>query len=379
MAKILISYYKIQEINKKGILGFWGGLFKDLVEFGNELFVINTAYYNNYHTNEISDNIINQKLLKEVQIFNPEIIITFNHRIPKIILDNFLDVPIYIWDGDELKYFCDLAYIRDNLSRYKIISFVEDWKQNYLDFGFKKEQIFYMPIATSVSSLDIEQKINISFVGEIHYSTTKLANIIKTHKYNRDLYKILLDYYQKYNFDFDELVEPIVGHNLNLETIDLYPLFDNRILTLANILDLGLKICGNRWDLLANILPQLNVAYDVKQVWTLEENEVFLNSSKLSISPIHPQARGSGYPWRVFDVMASNACLISEYSKDLKKLTKDYVDLPMFHTPWEARKLCVDLLKDHDKRSQIVKASQEYINKNARWKHRFMELESITN
>ena len=60
-------------------------------------------------------------------------------------------------------------------------------------------------------------------------------------------------------------------------------------------------------------------------------------------------------------------------------MTKDYVDIPMFHTPWEARELCIDLLKNENKRKDIVVASQEYINKNARWINRFRDIENILN
>ena len=382
MARILLSYYKIQELEKKAIHVFWEGLIKELENNGNELYVINTGYFNTYNSNVVNNASLNSLILEEVRKFNPELIITFNHRIPQSILDNFKDIPTIIWDGDELQYFCDLEYIKDNIDRYKLFSIVSSWEKNYLDFGFNKNQIFYIPPATAIRAKNIEQDKNISFLGMLHYHKNTISKIISENIYNKQFKKIMLDYYNNVDFNYEKLFYKYLGSDyskLNLQSADLFFLFNLRIIVLLNLMDLDLTICGDRWNMILNLLPQLALNYDNKRIWTLQENEDFYNSSKISISPIHPQARGCGFPWRIFDIMASNACLVCEQSLDLKKLTKDYVDIPMFHTPWEARELCIHLLNNENKRKDIVSASQEYINKNARWINRFKDIENILN
>lgn len=381
MTRILLSYYKIQEINKSKVNVFWDGLIKSLVDCGNEVYVINTAYFNKYETNVIMDTEINELVLSKITQFDPELIITFNHRIPYCILESFKNVETLIWDGDELRYFCDLPYIKKHISRYKLLSIVKGWRQNYLDFGFKKEQLNYVLPATSVISSDIEKTMNVSFLGSIHYFSDKLSRFINFNNDNIQLKFLLEKYFGCKNYeDYSQFYSVLKNYQelTNFDGTDLYHFLDNRLLVLVALLDLGLTICGDRWELSSFLLPQLAVMYDKKSVWNLEENNNFYNSSIISISPIHPQAQRRGFPWRTFDIMASSACLVSEYSSDLKELTKNFVDVPMFNTPYEARDLCKYLLEHPSERKEIVDASNQYINANCRWINRFKEIEEIT-
>lgn len=75
--------------------------------------------------------------------------------------------------------------------------------------------------------------------------------------------------------------------------------------------------------------------------------------------------------------MASNACLVSSYSQELKDLTQGKVDLPMFSTPFEAREICRKLLDNPSLRQDIVQASQAFVDQNCRWRYRFKEMEQI--
>ena len=379
MARIFISYYKVQEVPMKKVLGFWEGLFKELAGCGNEVLYLNTAYFNTYDSNIVSNSDLDSVILNKVKQSDPEIIITFNHRIPMSILDNF-NIPIVIWDGDELSYFCDLPYIKEHIDRYILLSMVEGWKQDYLDFGFKKEQIFYVPMATAVRNQDIAQTVNISFLGARHYHSKKINTMIRSGEYSKELYSMIQHFLNNCDFDFDRMFNEQFSETItSLKVQDIYPLFDNRWLDLASVLDLGLRISGNggRWEDLAPYMPQLVTAYKNQPVWSLQENEDFYNISKISLCPIAPQARGAGFSWRVWDIMASNACLLVSESLDLKALVSGHVDIPMYHTPWEARQYCIDLLKDDDARKQIVAQSQQYVDKNARWIHRFRDLEHI--
>ena len=82
MARIFISYYKVQEVPLKKVLAFWEGLFNELVHCGNEVLYLNTAYFNTYQSNIVDNEKLDSAILESVKKFDPEIIIIFNHRIP---------------------------------------------------------------------------------------------------------------------------------------------------------------------------------------------------------------------------------------------------------------------------------------------------------
>jgi len=381
MARILVSYYKVQEVSIGKVLCFWDGFVKELTAAGNEVFLINTAYFNPYGSNIVKSKKLDQMLLEKAKAFDPQLIITFNHRIPKSFLDYF-DVPVIIWDGDELSYFCDHPYIKENMDRYKIFSISKGWLQDYRDFGFSDDQIFYVPQATAIRKMDIEQDMNVSFLGIRHFHGKRYEALVKTHKYSNRFYSIVEEFLNTGNYDYEALFKKHFQTDfpeLVMKLRDLYPLFDYRWLTLANMLDLGLTIAGHesRWEDTAEFMPQLAAAYDPRQVWTLEQNNLFYNASKISLCPVTAQARGAAFSWRVFDIMASNACLLISEASDLKELTQKYVDLPMYRTPWEARELCIKLLNNDSYRKEIIQASQKYVDENARWIHRFMDLQQI--
>ena len=383
MARILVSYYKVQELSIGKVLCFWDGFAKDLAEEGNEVFLINTAYFNPYSSNTIKNSQVNNHLLEKAKQFDPELIITFNHRIPKSFLDYFSEVPTIIWDGDELSFFCDLDYIKKHIKRYQVFSISKGWFKDYTDFGFTNDQISYVPQATSIRKMDIPQTMNVSFLGIRHFHNKKYANLIQTHKYSNRFYSLVEEFLATGNYDYEELFNKHFSSDypeLEMKLRDLYPLFDYRWLVLANMLDLGLTISGHesRWEDVAEFMPQIAAAYNPQEVWTLEQNCIFYNSSKVSLCPITAQARGSAFSWRVFDIMASNACLLISETSDLKALVKDYLDMPMYKTPWEAREMCQKMLSDDTYRQSIVNASQKYVDENARWHHRFLDMQQIT-
>ena len=383
MARVLVSYYKIQEASIDEMLCYWDGFVHELHAAGNDVFIINTGYFNPYDSNEVLNQELDELLLEKARAFDPELIITFNHRIPKSFLEEFSDIPIFLWDGDNLIYFCDLPYIEEHKNRYQIISIVQDWRQDYLDFGFKDDQVLYVPPATAVRKRDVEQTMNVSFLGIRLYHKSRYFNYAKTHEYAPAFGKMVEEFLNTGNYQYRELFDNQFAKD-NPELVfsleDLLPLFDYRWLILSNMLDLGLTISGykSRWDDAAEFMPQLVAAYDPRRVWTLEDNINFYNASKISLCPISPQAQGSGFSWRVFDIMASNACLLMTTSSDLATLTKGQVDVPMFDTPWQARDLAKQLLADDARRKEIVEASQRYVDKNARWIHRFRQIQDVT-
>lgn len=382
MARILISYYRSDELSAGTTLCFYESMFYELKKHGNEVLAINMAYYGAFDPNIIENKAFENYLLQEVIKFDPEVIITFNHHILRNIL-KMIDVPIVIYDGDELRFFSDLNIIKKNIQRYKVFSIVKEWRKNYLDFGFQNNQVFYMPPGTAiVRDKNIEQDKPISFLGQRRYFlSSKLYACIQENENVKYLYDLYQDFLSTKNYNYLELFDRNVEKKcgLKLDDADLWPMFDQSYLIFANLLDLGLHLGGHEgaWCDIAQYIPQIAVAHDRSRVFNLEENQNFYNSSILSLCPMHPQAKGKGFSWRCYDIMASNACLISSTSSELREQTKGWVDLPMFDTPAEAREICKKLLHDHERRQELCALSHEFIEQNSRWLYRFQDMEQI--
>lgn len=383
MAKILVSYFRSDEVSVNDTLCFFDSFFRELADCGNDVLAINNAYYGIFNPNRTNNTEIKKYLLNEAVEFQPDLIVTFNHRILQDILDEFEDIPVVIYDGDELRFFSDLNVIKKNISRYKVFSIVNDWRKDYLDFGFKENQIYYIPPGTSIKKDDqIIPTMNISFLGQRRFFlSTKLKNCIQEGRDLDKFYKIYLDFLQTHEYTYEKLYQRNMAYSsdIQMSDADLWPLFDQGYLIFANLLDLGLHLGGHEsgWRDIVDFVPQLALIHSKTKVFSLKENQDFYNSSILSLCPMHPQAQGKGYSWRCYDIMASNACLVSSFSSELKAKTKGFVDLPMFNTPQEAREICKELLKDKSKREYLVAASQDFIEKNGRWIDRIREMEQI--
>ena len=186
MARVLISYYRSDELSAGTTLCFYESLFHELKKYGNDVLAINMAYYGIFNPNVTKNGAFESYLVQEAVKFSPEVIIAFNHHILRAIL-KVLDVPVVIYDGDELRFFADLDIIKKDISRYKIFSIVKDWRQSYLDFGFRDNQVFYMPPGTAiVGDKDVKQDKPISFLGQRRYFlSTKLNECNYDHRFKR--------------------------------------------------------------------------------------------------------------------------------------------------------------------------------------------------
>jgi ABC-type iron transport system FetAB ATPase subunit len=77
--------------------------------------------------------------------------------------------------------------------------------------------------------------------------------------------------------------------------------------------------------------------------------------------------------------MSTTAVLISDEKKIYDRLFGKYVKIPTFSNKFEARELCIKLLKDKEWRDDLVKGSNEAIqNGEFRFHHMIKKLESIS-
>lgn len=121
------------------------------------------------------------------------------------------------------------------------------------------------------------------------------------------------------------------------------------------------------------------MAFIKEPKYSLQHNQDIYNSSKISLSISHPQCRGIAFPWRIYDIMASNSLLISSYSKALEELTSKFVKIPMYKNPYDARSLCQYALNNPNYCEDIIQASNEFIKKHGHWEDNFKILEDKLN
>ena len=149
-----------------------------------------------------------------------------------------------------------------------------------------------------------------------------------------------------------------------------------RRLTLSEISDLGLVIFGPRsWVTESCVDPYIPLSYNSRAVYSLKHNQDVYNASRLAININHIQAL-TGFSWRVCDVMASNACLVSEYCPDFEHLFPG-VSIPLFSSRYEARELCRKLLDNENMRRDIVAQCNEIIDAKYRFENLVPPLEDF--
>lgn len=381
MARILISAFcpiMHDSIFRLGI--FYEGFAKALVNSGNEVKVINTAEFTGRANNELYLSIDGKSLLKEIKNFDPELIISFNHEIPRAVLDN-TECLIAVWDADSIDYFKDKIYLKKHISRYLFLCFSKDGVKNAINFGASANQTHHILAGTSIEAVDIKQNKEISFIGTRFQAPEGFYKLLKDHgaeflkpiikELSQDFYSNHREILRKYNAEWIESYLPAVA----LASLTSP---QKRTSILNDLQELGLNIYGDSdWYGYARDLPFLALCYDPKPVYTLQHNQDIYNSSKICINISHAQAT-NGFPWRVMDIMASNGCLVSDKNTGLEEFTKGYVNIPMYESRSEAFELCKKLLKDDPWRKDITIAAQKCIDDKGRWSLRLKELSQIT-
>ena len=88
MARIIVSYYKMQEMSIGARMYYYESVIEELKRQGNDVMVLNSAFMCTYDSNDIENEALNELVLKKTKEFRPDLIITFNNRIPRVILDN---------------------------------------------------------------------------------------------------------------------------------------------------------------------------------------------------------------------------------------------------------------------------------------------------
>jgi hypothetical protein len=327
-----------------------------------------------------------KQLNKQISEFNPDFVITFNYATYNKLLD-CVSCPIIIWDADLYPLWNQVDFIKKNVDRFTFFCFSHFGIKYASDFfNISKNKIFYVANATSLSSSHSKKDINISFIGTYFGSNGAISEYIKNHSGSKSLLKIMklirnnpfISQKQILNTikskKCDELLE---FTKINEKLYSGFFSSENRINTLNSICDLGLNLYGDEgWLSIVDILPSLSACFIKEKVYSAKGNEDLYNRSKICININHSQSI-HGMPWRICDIMATSGCLLSSYSPFIDEIFKKYVKIPVYNNHFEARELCIKLLKDDIWRKDVVEGSNLAIETEHRWHHRFKQIEEI--
>ena len=384
MAKIFIAFYNaISQENTfdHAIPCFYEAFIAELLNLGNELLIIHhNKFVGNYDP-------IPTSIKNEIANFSPDLAILFNNAFFDIA--SIFEFPIYIYEVDSIINFSNLETLKQKKDRFKyIVSQTSSIELIQKVIGVKKEDIFYMPFFTSIRKEKLPKIMNISFIGtrfctEDSEGSSVWSKFMQTEPSEASikLFKEALEIVKKDPFSSQEILEKnIYSFDENIKKyIDNSTLIDvlsgcNRILTLSEISDLGLTIFGTKsWAYENSIDYNIPLSFNFSKIYSLKHNQDIYNSSKIAININHLQAK-TGFSWRVCDIMASDACLVSEYKPDFDILFPK-LQIPVFHDRYTGRALCKKILKNEHMRQDIVSQCNEIIEKKFRLKHYIKDLE----
>lgn len=374
MARVFIALYNFcKESDYKHMPPFFEAFIHGMEKAGNNVVCFQTKQTTDRGYYKPIPRKVKNKLIK----FNPDLCIFFNNTFWDV--TGFLDCPILVYDVDSPNEFDNLDKIRNNLSRYK---FIYNQTKGFLPIqeatGAKEEQGCYIPFFTEIRADESKKpKKNIVFVGTnwLWKGFDFWRHFIWNNPIDSDIKKAqeVVDYFTKYPFlPADEIYKILKNRphrriyfgDIRRAGIEISGI--RRIKYLEAVSDMGLEINGSYWfGPWMSYFPKVMKCVKNKSVWTLEQNQELYNSSKIVINTKHVQAQ-EGFSFRVMDILASNACLVTEYSNDLQNLFPG-VEIPMFKTPEEEREICQELLQNEEKRRELSMATQKIIDEKYRF------------
>lgn len=390
MAKIIVSALSnVTWLKGRYIDSFVEGLNRALVRCGNDVLNIRVNDFYFYGKNLAS----RTALKRRINQFNPELIITLNNELPYAELVDDVDCPIACLAADSYAFFANKDKISKYADRYYFFNFSNDTINTLYDWipSALPDRNFLFGHATDLRAEMLDQDIDISFVGSMGNWNKSLVHYFQRIPHVKGL--SYSDQNKIKNFFFDKL-EAFQNDPFMKIDEDQFPYYKapfpievslihlltcrERFKVLSAISDLGLSIYG--WpDAYAEILlydPQLFRRFDFTPSVTLQDTTMTYNRSKISLNLPHGHAK-EGFSWRVCDILASNATLISCRQPDLVKLSRGYVDLPMFESESEARDICKKLLADPSWRRDLTLASQQMIEDRSRFESRFEMMQQV--
>lgn len=376
MANILITHFSGIIFNGEYQSScFYDGLIKGLTEAGHHCLQILTSEFlarpwNGCNTP--SNTYLKHQLFEAIKQFKPDLVISFNNSSIEGI-EELIDCPIALWDADSLQFFNDKEKLRKNADRYHYMAFSQFGVEDYItQLKVPASRVCRVPSATAVESRDEEKRYNISFIGNPFFNSPNLTSLFIKHPYLIDVDNMTLDAEK-------EKLEKILAHfGISISAYRHHHSGERRAKLISLLLDQGMHVFGpNEWLKLAPFESKIIQSYNPSQVFSLKHNQLVYNRSKISLNISHTQ-NITGYPWRVLDILASSAVLLSDDKRDLQRDFSHLVNLQCYHSASEAYDLSKKILKDNQMREDLILQQNSAIETNYRWKHRLPLIQQLT-
>ena len=378
MANILVSMYNFAKDPQDYTVlpPFYEAFVKGLRQAGNDVFCLFHKQYDMDFSGELPPSL--DEALKR---FSPDLAIFFDNNFWDI-TDRF-DIPVIVYDVDSPLYIKNREAVLARHERYKFITIQKESVRLLQEmFHASPKDVAYMPPFTEVhSDCTVKPEFNISFVGAnwlwdgasfavaLNKELDREDRVLAQRNLRLFMENPLKELQEVYTSTTSRLISNAKECSNRLSGI-------KRARILSAVADLGLELRGLYWDHASmNYYPELALCYNNTPLFSLRDNQKLYNRSRIGICTQHIQAV-SGFSWRVCDIMASNACLVTERRPDMAALFGG-IDLPMFSTPSEARRLCLELLKDESRRRAIVTACHEVIDSQFRFCHLLEKMEDF--
>lgn len=384
MARVIVSHFSgimVNNVWRSAV--FYDGLVDALLKAGHDVLQIITNDFIMgawFGSNRLRPEIDRDAVERAIRDFDPDLIISFNNSTLDM-LAGITDAPFIVWDADTIQYFNDRENLIKNKDRYVFFAFSSAGYREFREvLSPAPNRVHRMRAATAVEACEISFRDNISFIGTYFHAHRNV--LIAAQKHLGAVQKLIRGIDEKNESTFKTMCKEL-GVDARAWRVDNSLLASacsgaRRNQIVSAVAPLGLRIFGPpSWINVLNFSVDAFLAYDRRLAFSLAHNEEIYNRSKLSINASLGQI-ASGYPWRVPDIMASNACLISDRKQDLLDDFGKHVDLQTYESPSEAYEVCKALLEDEIKRQDIVAASQEAIANGFTWAQRVREIFEIT-
>jgi spore maturation protein CgeB len=246
-------------------------------------------------------------------------------------------------------------------------------------FGLSEDNVHYYPFMTNPSSFSFvkDKTLNLCFIGSFFVNEGVISDLLLKN-YGNKYYSRIMDAIASLEDDFDQddraLVRrigirfPLLMQNISAARFkgSVGNIISNkkRLDALSAVSDLGLHLYGTEnISALAAYSPRVASCF---------HSSMYVNSrarlcdvydrSKIGVNINHHQAT-TGLSYRVFDILASSALLVTNKQKnsDLDYLFGKDNPIPTYATASQLRKICQHFLQSDSERNQLVRECNKLI------------------
>lgn len=386
MAKVLVAFYNgIDSNDINAIPCFYESFIEGLRKAGNDVLVFTQPFFGLAEYDNIDEC---PDVKRNIIDFNPELCIVFNYAFCDI--SDIVDCPIVVYEVDSPIYYGNKSVLRRKKDRFIYFVPASDSINKIKGlFGVDESKIFIVSHFTEIrANQEYEcDQANISFIGTNFYQEKNWYKDFLSVEPNEELYIYHKAYYEwlrkNPTADINTFWNAIDGtlfsgfKNVFSQSEVMHTLSaEKRLQVLSAIEPLGLRIYGTKnWREQYYCNTALNMAYDPTTIYSRKHNQDVYNSSKIGISVSHVQAQ-DGFPWRIMDIMASNACIVSDYHSGYEREFPEVVRImPIYENQGEAYVWCKKLLEDEPLRKDTVERCQSVIDERFRFIHCLKRME----